>query len=78
MGQNHMGEQTLPYFFSSPPSTLLFVIPQKISSVRGWTCVADHIRIKQILQWSPNMLRCTVRFSIAQQTEKVWHPRHGF
>lgn len=38
-GQNHMGEQPLPNFF--PPSPLLFVTPQKISSVRGWTCVAD-------------------------------------
>lgn len=29
-----------------PPPTLLFVIPQALSSVRGQTCVADHMHIK--------------------------------
>lgn len=59
--QNHIGERTL-----------LFVIPQKISSVRGRTCVAHHKRIKQISQRSPNMMR------LYRPPQNVWHPRRGF
>lgn len=37
-------ENKLFPIFSSPfPPTLLFVIPQALSSVRGQTCVADHM-----------------------------------
>lgn len=57
-----------------PP--LLFVTPQRISSVRRWTCVADHVRIKQILQRSPNMLRCPVRFRNQRECGIVPPPRH--
>lgn len=32
-----------PIFSSPSPPTLLFVIPQALSSVRGQTCVADHM-----------------------------------
>ena len=66
-GPKPHGRTNSSLFFPLLSSTLLFVIPQKISSVRGWTCVADHMHIKRILQWSPNMLRGSVRFTMARK-----------